>query len=168
MKYLIITEGKCELALLNVLLEQSLFKIDINDMLDEQVFHKRQIDEYLYTLIRALPKSERITIIRVGDTLTDALYIENNYRHLFLEEIKVCTKPELEILMIINEGLLKDFNKTNLKPSVFLRTKKIGYSKNYEYIHDYFIKTKLKELLQEYKRIKLHLKDEHYLIDFLK
>ncbi len=168
MKYLILTEGKCELTLLNILIEQGLFKIAVHDMLDEQVFHKRQLDEYIYTLVRSLPKEEKITIIRIGDTLTDALVINEKYEAWFEKEVKVCTKPELEILIILNEGLFKEFNKKGLKPSVFLRMQKIGYSKKNEYIYRYFSQSNLKELLLEYKRIKIHLKDEHYLVDYLK
>lgn len=168
MKYLILTEGRCELALLTVLINQGLFKIDVSDMLDEKVFHKRQLDEYIYTLIRSLPKSEKITIIRIGDTMKDEIKISANYLAWFVDEVKICTKPELEILIILNEGLLKEFNKTSVKPSIFLRMQKIGYSKNYEYMCAYFAQINLQELLQEYKRIKHHLKDEHYLADYLK
>lgn len=168
MKYLILTEGSTELALINSIIDKGLFKIDVKDILDEQVFHKRQLDGYLYALIRSLPRDEKITIIRIGDTLKDKLKVDKSVRTKVAGVLKVCTKPELEKLIIINEELRSEFNKVKDKPSVFLKKRKIGFNKQYNYIYDYFYNANVKEVLKEYKRIKKHNKDELYLFNFLK
>lgn len=161
------TEGTSELALINVLIASRLFSVETADMLDEKVFHKRQVDGYIYTLLRALPKSEKITIIRIGDTLRDELKIDKRFKTRIQREIKICTKPELEKLVLISEGLMDEWRKTKLKPSVFLKMQQKRYLKNYEYLYNYFLSINIKEVLSEYKRITKHARDEYYLIDFV-
>ncbi len=168
MKYLIVTEGSSELALISVLIDKNIFKFNVNDMLDDKPHHKRQLDGYVYALIRSLPKGEEITIIRIGDTLKDNLKIDKSIKSKIKEIIKVCTKPELEKLIIINENLTDEFNKTKDKPSTFLKKQKIGYSKSYKYMYEYFCNIDIIKVLSEYKRIKKHKKDEYYLIDFIR
>ena len=43
MKYLVMTEGTCEKALIDVLIEKGLFSISVESLLYEQIFHARQI-----------------------------------------------------------------------------------------------------------------------------
>lgn len=87
---------------------------------------------------------------------------------------KYCTKPELEILLIINEKLVVQFHKGKMRAKEFAKRhiifQKMIYdnsSKFYEkYYGDRIIC--LVDNLKEYKRIKKQGKDELYLIDLIK
>ena len=89
---------------------------------------------------------------------------------------KYCTKPELEILLIINEGLLKDYEKvksiespkTFAKKNIKFNDKK--YDQSSDFLKNYYSDiNKLIKNLKEYKKYKKkHNKDELYLADLLK
>lgn len=78
---------------------------------------------------------------------------------------KVCTKTEVEILAIINEGLYSEYLKhsKSMKPKSFINDKMHSFNPAI-----YFIEHDLYDALKEYKRIKKHSKDELYLFDLLK
>lgn len=80
-------------------------------MLDLKPHTKRQIDNYLLTMIRQLDPNERVTLIRIGDKMTDKIKIPNDVKHHFVKEAKYCTKPEFEMLVIIASGLFSEFQK---------------------------------------------------------
>ena len=97
MKYLVMTEGTCEKALIDVLIKKGLFSLSIESLLYEQIFHARQIKNSIIERINQLPVSEKICIIRIGDTLTDELDIPNDIRDRVESCRKICIKPEFEI-----------------------------------------------------------------------
>ena len=101
MKYLVMTEGTCEKALIDVLIKKGIFSLPIESLLYEQVFHARQIKNSIIERINQLPVSEKICIIRIGDTLTDELDIPNDIRDRVESCRKICIKPEFEILHLI-------------------------------------------------------------------
>ena len=49
--------------------------------------------------------------MRIGDKLSDQLTIPKEYKGKIKDVKKYCTKPELEMLLIISEGLDADFEK---------------------------------------------------------
>ena len=94
---------------------------------------------------------------------------------VFKENIyKYCTKPELEIMLIIHENMVKEFNKSNRTPKSFAKDKiKLNgrkYDQSNEFLESYY--SNIDDLINdiiEYKRIKKdHNKDELYLADLLK
>ncbi len=81
-----------------------------------------------------------------------------------IKSYKYCTKSEVEILVIINEGLYDDFLKApkNTKPKSFIHEYMPSYKPS-----KYFREHDMVGALQEYKRVKKHNKDELFLIDLL-
>ncbi len=88
---------------------------------------------------------------------------------------KVLTKPEIEMLMIIHEGIFDDFskNKSKLSPSSYYKTKHSDYNKSYAFAEGYFgnlTDEQLVNILHQYdqKRKRCHEKDELSLTSLLK
>lgn len=77
---------------------------------------------------------------------------------------KVCTKPEIEVLVIINEGIYPEYIKNSKKyrPKSFVNSKLKDFD-----IESYFYSNDLSNAIREYKRLKKHNKDELYLADLL-
>ena len=70
-------------------------------------------------------------MLRVGDTQSEKLTIPAEYKHKIVGEEKYCTKPELEILLIISEGLYDQYEKvkSKMKPKDFAKQNiKLGKS----------------------------------------
>ena len=163
MKILLACEGQSEVYLLNGLIKRGYLSFDCPLLLDEPI-HLRQLVK-IAPIINSLPVDEEIIIYRIGDTLKDDLSLTKfKMRSEHIKTYKVCTKTEVEILVIINEGLYSEFSKApkNTKPKSFI----------YEYMPSfdpsiYFLEHDMTNALKEYKRIKKHHKNELYLIDLL-
>ena len=96
---LIMTEGKTELAFLDILLEKKILKFSKEKLLMEQMYHSRQIDGEIKGYIQLLNCQDKVFIYRVGDTLKDKLIIPKAILpEKIVEKIDICTTPELEIL----------------------------------------------------------------------
>lgn len=159
-------EGPCEVALVNRLLDDDLLKFDKKDILDRRPIHFRQPIS-IAPLINILPPEEPIIFYRVGDTQTDEYDLSClSSREHFITVHKVCTKPEIEILIIINENLYKEFLKQKSKkhPKEFVEEN----VKNYSGFADYAKKHDLSIAVKQYKSLKRHRKGEEYLADLLK
>ena len=131
----------------------------------------------MLTLIRQLDPKETVKIIKIGDKLTDNLRINKDIIHKIECEKKYCTKPEFELLLIINEGLIAQYEKvkSTTSPKSFAKThiKLNGkrYKNTREWVITYFESlsvTRIKYILKEYKRIKKHDKDEGDLLHLIK
>lgn len=90
---------------------------------------------------------------------------------------KYCTLPELEMLLIISEGLVQEFDKVKSKvsPKAFakknIRFNRVRYDNSTQFYRDYYGENyeKLVHAIREYKQIKgSHKKDELYIADLLK
>lgn len=140
MKLLVMTEGTCELAMMNVLLERELLMFKEEDLLFRQMFQARQIDEKLKEMISQLPISETLKIIRIGDKLTDKLEIPEDLTNRVASIETVCIRPEFEILHIIKENKLSSFIKvkTNFKASEYYMAINRNYKKTYKCNYSYF------------------------------
>ena len=164
MKILLACEGQSEVYLLNGLIERGYLSFDYPLLLDEPI-HLRQLTE-IAPIINSLPVNEEIIVYRIGDTLKDSLSLSKfKMRSEHIKSYKYCTKTEVEILVIINEGLYTEFAKAprNTKPKSFIH----GYMPSFDpslYFHEH----DMVNALREYKRIKKHDKDELFLIDLLK
>jgi len=174
-KYLVMTEGDCEKALLDLLLSRGLFKYSYDDLVYQEVFHARQFDNRILEMINQLPKDEKLSVVRVGDKLSDKLKIPKDLKQRIVGITKVCTKPEFEILHIIHERKFDDYlkDKSSLTPSEYYRGLNRGYRKTYGVNQHYFSAFKdgdLIALLKDYdkKRKRTHGKDELSLTDLLK
>lgn len=163
MKILLACEGQSEVHLINGLIKRGYLSFDCPLLLEEPI-HLRQLSE-IAPIINSLPVDEEIIVYRIGDTLKDTLSLSRfKMRSKYIKSYKYCTKTEIEILVIINEGLCSEFEKApkNIKPKAFIRKHIPSFDPSvYFYEHD------MSNALKEYKRIKKHNKDELYLFDLL-
>ena len=176
MKYLIMCEGTNEKTILELLLEHKKLIFKQDDLLNLEIYHARQFVPYITSSIKHY--NGEIKVLRIGDKQNDKLKIPKEITHLITNKniIKCRTSFELEILLIINEGLYKNFIKEKSKVSAKEFAKKhIKYNeKKYdgscEFWKNYYNKKK-KNLIKniiECKRLTKLNKNEIYLADLLK
>lgn len=109
---LIMTEGKTELAFLNVLLEKNILKFEKEELLMEEIYHSRQIDGKIKGYIQLLDYGNKVLIYRVGDGLKDKLSVPTTILPEKIAEIMdISTTPEFEMLFILNEDLYDEYLK---------------------------------------------------------
>ena len=171
-------EGPNELEIIRILLSYDMLIFGEDELIGLTPFHARQIvsNSQVRTELNLYPEND-VLIMRVGDKQSDILKIPADYRHKIIGIEKYCTKPELEMLLIIAEGLLPKYEKTKstVSPKDFAKANiKIGkkhYDNSSLFYRMYFGSTpeKLVEALIEYKQLRgSHKKDERYLADLLK
>ena len=178
MKRLIMCEGPNELTLINILLENDALVFSEDDLLGLTAYHARQIKTNAQVrLALNLYDGNDVTVMRVGDKQTDRLLIPADFKDKIYEVEKYCTLPELEMLLIISEDLVKEYEKvkSTVRPKAFakehIRFNRKRYDNSSQFYLDYFGNDcgKLTHAIREYKRIRgSHEKDELYLADILK
>ena len=163
MKILLACEGQSEVELITNLLERGYLHFDAPILLDKPIV-LRQLSKIAYA-INTLDIKEQIVVYRIGDTLNEKMSLDGfQMRSDYIKQFKVCTKRELEMLIIINEGLIDEYNKCSatVKPKSFIKSHIPGLN-----LKKYFESHDLINAIKEYKRIKKHKKDEFYLIDLI-
>lgn len=177
MRILVLCEGNDEEVIINFLIDNNRLSFSRDDLIGQRPYAARSLS---YPDVRdgLLEYGREVEVYRVGDTQKDKLTIPRELNQIVKPEkiYKICTKPELEILFIINEGLLDDYTKSKLKASTFAKThiklNGLKYSKNTQFIKEYLTYygiEKLIECIYEYKRIKkkTHESDEKFLADYV-
>lgn len=178
MKRLIMCEGPNELAIMRILLENNCLIFGEDDLLGLTPYHARQIkgSAQVRTELNIYPGND-VLVMRIGDKQNEKLMVPSDYNGKITGIEKYCTKPELEILLIISEGLLTEFEKTksSVNPKQFakkhVRLGRRRYDNSTKFFIDYYSADaeKLVHALREYKRTHgAHKKDELYLADLLK
>ena len=177
MKRLIMCEGPNELEIVNILLEHHALVFEEDDLLGLTPYHARQISSS--TQVRAalnMYPGNDVLIMRIGDKQGDKLKIPEEYRDKVCGIEKYCTKPELEMLLIVSENLCDEFEKTKstVSPKEFAKAHiecgRKRYNNSSAFYREYYGSDcpKLRSALLEYKRLKRsHKKDELYLADLL-
>ena len=112
--------------------------------------------------------------------MTDKLPVPADYKDRIKGVRKFCTKPELEMLLIIAEGKEAEFEKVKAgkrktKAKDFCKANVVHNHKRYDnstqFYRDYFGSDieKLVKVIKKYKQSHgAHKKDEEYLADLLK
>lgn len=177
-KLLIMCEGSDEKCIVDLLLNSGCLRFSPEDLLDLIPYHARQISTSgpVRTALNMYPG--KVDVYRIGDTQTDRLIIPKDYKGKIGEVKKYCTKPELEMLFIISEGLVNEYEKvkSNTSPKEFSKSRiKLGDRKfncTTKFFEDYWGRDTdlLVFAIKEYKRLhgKTHAKDEYCLADLLK
>ena len=166
MKNVLGCEGQCEVLLVADLLSKGVLIFEKKDILDRRPIHFRQPRE-IAPLIDTLPLEEEIVFYRIGDTQNDEYNLTClSARKDKIKIVKVCTKPELEILIIINEGLYDEYlkQKSKMMPKQFVKTYVDGYTNFADYLENH----DLQFAISEYKRLKKNEKGELFLADLIK
>lgn len=164
----VVCEGNCEVKLVSWLLENRKLIFTDQEILDHRPLHIRQ-PKTILPIINVLPPNEYICFYRIGDTLTDKFDTScfGKIRQEHIEVKNVCTTPEIEILIIICEGLYNDFLKvkSDISPKEFVKT----YVKGYNSFEDYISSHDIISAIIEYKRLKKQKrKNDIFLADLLK
>ena len=177
MKYLIMCEGPNELEILRLLLEHKKLIFTEDDLLNLVPYHARQIDNNAAVKTALNLYHGDVEILRIGDKLNDTLKVPKNYKDRIKSIRKYCTKPELEMLLIISENLDSAFEKVKSKVSpkafskeniVYNRTR---YNNSTAFYRDFYGNRidLLVDTIKKYKQLKgKHQKDEVYLADLLR
>lgn len=169
-------EGANEEKLLELLLDNNKLVITRDDLIGRKPYHIRGLDNpYIKSELRRYNKE--VLIYRIGDKQNDKLKIPVELKDIVFKKniYKYCTKPELEVLIIINEKQYRDFLKSKMSPKEYAK-KNIKYNKKYydnatQFYAEYYGGRRIKFLVDnliEYKRIKKHNSDELYLSELLK
>ena len=163
-------EGTNEETLINLLLDKNKLKFSRSDLIGLKPYHARQLTHPVITT-ELKHYNGPTTILRIGDSQK----IPKDLQRIVSKKnvIKYCTKPEIEILFIINENVLKDYQKSKMPPSKYIKNyfhlKGINYTKSNEFFKEYYKNIQdLINNLEEYKHLKKHSKDELYLVDLIK
>ena len=178
MKRLIMCEGPNELTLINILLENNALIFSEDDLLGLTAYHARQIKTNTQVrLALNMYFGNDVAVMRVGDKQTDRMIIPPDFKDKICEVEKYCTLPELEMILIISDGLVKDYEKvkSTIKPKAFAKEhiwcNRRRYDNSSQFYLDYYGNdcAKLIGAIRDYKRIRgSHKKDELYLADILK
>ena len=177
MKYLIMCEGSNELEIVNILLQKDLLTIKDDDLLGLKPYHARQINSNSAVKLELnIYPGNDVCVLRIGDTLTEKLTVPDDYANKIINTEKYCTKPELEVLLIIAENLWGEYEKkkSSVKPKDFAKSEIVFNGLRYNnstLFYKQFFENRTDLLIysiKEYKRLKKHKKDEMYLADLLK
>ena len=176
MKYLILCEGTNEETLINLLLDNNKLKVTRDDLIGRRPYNVRQLkNPVIKTELKHYNNS--VIIYTIGDTQKDVLVIPKDLKKIVLREniFKFCTKPEMEILLIINENLINEFNKSKESPKDFAKRNIIyngmRYDQSNSFLESYYGGKKINKLvdsIKKYKHMKKHDKEQLYLADLLK
>lgn len=179
MKFLVMCEGPNEKAVVDILLDAGCLKFTRDDLVNLTVYHARQLTAPIIKTALSIYTGE-FEVYRIGDSMTEKLPVPADYQGRFKRARKFCTKPELEMLLLIAEGKEAEFEKVKagkhrMKPKDFCKANVIHNRKRYDnstqFFRDYFdsdIET-LVAVIKKYKQTHgAHKKDEEYLADLLK
>ena len=170
MKILVMCEGPNEKAVVEMLLDAGRLKFSRDDLVVLNVYHARQLTSPIIKTNLNIYTGD-FEVYRIGDTLTDKLSVPADYRGRIKGIRKFCTKPELEMLILIAEGKDAEFEKVKagrnrIDAKAFCKANVVYNRKHYDNSSD--IDT-LVGVIKRYKQTHgAHKKDEEYLADLLK
>lgn len=168
-----ICEGGAERAILDLLLDNHKLIFERKDLIEEEVLRCRSSREFE---ARYLGKefTEKITIYRILDSRVEKFNLSKAYEHK-VDVKNVITAPEIEKLIICNEGKYRDYEKearknSRLKPSIYCKsTLKYKNVKSYDFVKEYFSDMQvLVNALHEYRRISKVRANEMTIWDLLR
>lgn len=176
-KLLIMCEGPNEREIINILLSHGCLKFTEDDLLGLTPYHARQIKTSAQVRTELNIYPGEVKILRIGDKQSDKLVIPAEYKEKITSVEKYCTKPELEMLFLLAEGLEKDYEKvkSTTKPKDYAKEHisigKKKYDNSTAFYTEYFGSNPklLVECIKKYHQHNgSHSKDEHYLDELLK
>ncbi len=170
-------EGPNEREIINILLHNNCLKFTEDDLIGLTPYHARQIKTSAQVRTELNIYPGRVKILRIGDKQSDTFFIPTEYTNKISSVEKYCTKPELEMLLILAEEKEKDDEKikSTTKPKDFAKKHivcgKRKYDNSTSFYTEYFGNNPdllVKSLKKYHKHNGSHSKDEHYLDELLK
>jgi hypothetical protein len=162
-----ICEGAAESAIMDILIDNDLLVFSRNEMLDESVIRCRSAKRFEERYLRK-GFDDQISVIRILDSHREEFRLSKAYQHK-IDVINVVTAPEIEMLIIHNEGAYEQFKRSGKKPSDFCKIDlRMHDVKSYDFVKAYFSDPDtLVRAIKEYHRVANIPKGEHTLFDLL-
>ena len=178
-KILLLCEGKNEEKVLDILLDNNCLIFNRDNLIARRAIPLPSNIKTPFVISSIKQNGEMIDIIRVKDSQKDLIRIPKEIKkYVSLERVyDYCTKPSIEILLIMNEGLLKEFNKVKSKKDAKdfakenIKYNGRKYDNSTAFYESYFGGKRLPILLNNikaYKQNHSNKRNENYLADLLK
>jgi len=163
-----ICEGAAESAIMDILLDNDLLIFSRSEMLNECVIRCRSARKFEERYLRK-GFDDKISVIRILDSRREEFRLSKAYAPK-VDVINVITAPEIEMLIIHNEGAYESFERSGKKPSEFCKSNlRIHNVKSYDFVKEYFSNPEtLVNAIKEYKRVANIPNGEYTLLDLLK
>lgn len=163
-----ICEGAAETALIDILLDNNLLIFTRQQMLEETVIRCRTAKKFEERYLRK-GFQQSISVVRILDSRKEHFNLSKAYAQK-VDVINVITAPEIEMLIIFNEGKYENFKCSHLKPSLFCKVElQMTEVKSYDFVRHYFNdSSKLIGAIKEYHRVMKLPKGENCLFDLLR
>ena len=162
-------EGGAERVILDLLLDHDKLIFARNELLEEEILESRKGKDFEEKYLRREFKG-KITVYRILDSRRENFKISKAYQNK-VDVINVITAPEIEMLIICNEGKYKDFKKRKkMSPSEYCKSiLEMKNVKSVSFVKSYFAEISvLENSLYEYKRVSNVRKNEKTIWDLLK
>lgn len=163
-----ICEGAAEQAVIELLLDANKLVFTYDDLLENEIIRCRGAKNFEQRYLR-MGFTEKITVLRILDSRRENFQLSAPYAPK-IDVVNVITAPEIEMLVIINEGKYSEYKRSGEKPSTFCKTAlKHGDVKSADFLKKYFSDVEtLVAAIREYKRISRIPNGEYALADLLK
>lgn len=163
-----ICEGTAEQVIIDLLLDNSKLIFSRNDLLEHEILRCRTGKNFEEQYLRK-GFTEQITVFRILDSRRENFKLSKAYQSK-VKVVNIITAPEIEMLVILNEGKYSDYKKSGMKPSVYCKSiLKHRDVKSAAFVKSYFkdIDVLIKAII-EYKRVSNVKRNEFTLADILK
>lgn len=163
-----ICEGTAEQVIIDLLLDNNKLIFSRNELLEHEVLRCRTGKNFEEQYLRK-GFTEQITVFRILDSRRENFKLSKAYQSK-VKIINVITAPEIEMLVIINEGKYSDYKKSGKKPSEYCKSDlKYREVKSATFVKSYFddIDILIRAII-EYKRVSNVKRNEITLADILK
>jgi len=167
-KYILcLCEGNAEKEIIEKLIDNELLIFKKPNLIDGRVFKRMRVRAVEERFLGYAYEKE-VAILRIIDSNKEKFKLSKPYKGRF-DIINIITKPEVEILIILDKGDYDDYckYKTKEKPSTYCK-KKYGlkHIKRRDFMRDYFFDIdRLLNSLKIYNSVKIH--DNYCLYDLL-
>ncbi len=163
-----ICEGTAEQVIIDLLLDNNKLIFSRNELLEHEVLRCRTGKNFEEQYLRK-GFTEQITVFRILDSRRENFKLSKAYQSK-VKIINVITAPEIEMLVILNEGKYADYKKSGKKPSEYCKSDlKYHDVKGATFVKSYFhnIDILIRAII-EYKRVSDVKRNEITLADILK
>ena len=114
-----ICEGSAEAAIIDILVDNDLLIFTREEMLNEEVIRCRNAKKFEERYLRK-EFADQVSVIRILDSRREEFRFSKAYENK-IDVINVITAPEIEMLIIHNEGEYEHFKRSGKKPSEFCK-----------------------------------------------
>lgn len=146
-------EGTAEEVILSKLLAAGLLIFSVDDLIDNKVLRIRNGSRFAHQHLNH-SFEEKVIVYRILDSKTEKFKLPKPYQEK-VSIHNVITKPEIEMLLIISEGQLEDFERLHdIKPSDYAKTLFKGENiKSRAFNETYWTAFNLRDCLRKYNQI---------------